>query len=166
MLGEEIKKDLVSAMREKRESAVSTLRMLNSSIFNKEMEKRVELLKKEPNLSEEELKAKIKLSDVEVIEAVSSEVKKRRDSIAGFEKGGRADLVAKEKEELDILMKYMPKELTEEEIRKIVKEAVSKTGALGMGGIGLVMKEVQPKTKGKVDGNLVAKIVREELGEK
>ena len=166
MLGEEIKKDLVSAMREKKESAVSTLRMLNSSIFNKEMEKRVELLKKEPNLSEEELKAKVKLSDEEVVEAVSSEVKKRRDSIAGFESGGRADLVAKEKEELDILMKYMPAEMTEEEIRKIVKEAVVKTGAADMKGIGLVMKEVQPQTKGKADGNLVAKVVKEELGGK
>jgi uncharacterized protein YqeY len=166
MLGEEIKKDLVSAMREKKESAVSTLRMLNSSIFNKEMEKRVELLKKEPNLGEEELKAKVKLSDEEVIEAVSSEVKKRRDSIAGFEQGGRADLVANEKEELDILMKYMPAELTEEEIRKIVKEAVAKTGAADMKGIGLVMKEVQPQTKGKADGNLVAKVVKEELGGK
>jgi uncharacterized protein len=164
MLGEQIKKDLVAAMKEKNEAAVSTLRMLNSSFFNKEMEKRVGILEKEPNLSEEDLKEKIKLSDAEVIEAVSSEVKKRRDSIAGFEKGGRQDLVDKEKKELDILMKYMPEELSEEEIRKIVKDAIAKSGASDMKGIGLVMKEVQPQTKGRADGNLVAKIVKEELG--
>lgn len=164
MLGEQIKKDLVAAMKEKNEAAVSTLRMLNSSFFNKEMEKRVGILEKDPNLSEEELKEKIKLSDAEVIEAVSSEVKKRRDSIAGFEKGGRQDLVDKEKKELDILMKYMPEELSEEEIRKIVKDAIVKSGASDMKGIGLVMREVQPQTKGRADGNLVAKIVKEELG--
>ncbi len=164
MLGEEIKKDLISALKEKRETVVSTLRMLTSSIFNKEMDKRVKILGGEPNLTEEQLKEKVRLTDDEVIEAVSSEVKKRRDSIAGFEKGGRADLVEKEKAELDILMKYMPKELTEEEIRAIVKAAASKTRASGMKDIGAVMKEVSPQTKGKADGNLVAKIVKEELG--
>jgi uncharacterized protein YqeY len=166
MITEEIKKDLVSALKEKNESVVSTLRMVTSSIFNKEMDKRVKILEKEPNLNEEQLKEKVKLSDEEAIEVLASEVKKRRDSIAGFEKGGRNDLVAKERTELDVLMKYMPKELSEEEIRKIVKDAVSKTGATDMKGIGLVMKEVSPQTKGRADGNLVAKIVREELGGK
>ena len=164
MLAEQIKKDLVAAMKEKNEAAVSTLRMLNSALFNKEMEKRVSILEKEPNLSEEEVKEKMKLADAETIEAVASEVKKRRDSIAGFEQGGRQDLVDKEKKELDVLLKYMPQELSEEEIRKVVKEAIAKTGVADMKGIGMVMKEVQPQTKGRADGNLVAKIVKEELG--
>lgn len=164
MLGEEIKKDLISALKEKRETAVSTLRMLTSSMFNKEMEKRVKILGSEPNLTEEQLKEKVRLTDDEIIEAVSSEVKKRRDSIAGFEKGGRADLVEKEKAELDVLMKYMPKELTEDEIRAIVRAAVLKSGASEMKDIGVVMKEVSPQTKGKADGNIVAKVVKEELG--
>ena len=164
MIVEEIKKDLISALKEKNESAVSTLRMVSSSIFNKEMEKRVKVLEKEPNLNEEQLKEKIKLTDEEVIEVLASEVKKRRDSISQFEQGGRPELAASEKLEMDILMKYMPKELTEDEIRKIVKDAVIKSGATDMKGIGLVMKEVSPQTKGKADGNLVAKIVKEELG--
>lgn len=164
MIVEEIKKDLISALKEKNESAVSTLRMVTSSVFNKEMEKRMKVLGKEPNLTEEQIKEKVKLTDEETIEVLASEVKKRRDSIAGFEKGGRADLVSKEKVEMEVLMKYMPKELTEEEIRKIVKDAVVKTGATDMKAIGLVMKEVSPQTKGRADGNLVAKIVREELG--
>ncbi|MFA5714529.1 MAG: GatB/YqeY domain-containing protein [Candidatus Paceibacterota bacterium] len=161
---EEIKKDLISALKEKNESAVSTLRMVTSSVFNKEMEKRVKVLEKEPSLSEEELKEKVKLTDEETIEVLSSEVKKRRDSISQFEQGGRADLIEKEKKELEVLMKYLPKELTEEEIRKIVKDSIAKTGAKEMKDIGIVMKEVSPQTKGKADGNMVAKIVKEELG--
>jgi len=164
MIVEEIKKDLISALKEKNESTVSTLRMVSSSIFNKEMEKRVKIVGKEPGLTEEQLKEKAKLTDEEVIEVLASEVKKRRDSISQFEQGGRPELAANEKLEMEILMKYMPKELTEEEIRKIVKEAVVKSGAVDMKGIGLVMKEVSPQTKGRADGNLVAKIVREELG--
>ncbi len=121
-------------------------------------------MESEPNLTEEQLKEKVRLTDDEIIEVVSSEVKKRRDSIAGFEKGGRADLVEKEKAELDVLMKYMPKELTEDEIRAIVKDAVLKSGASEMKDIGVVMKEVSPQTKGKADGNIVAKVVKEELG--
>lgn len=164
MIVEEIKKDLISALKEKNESAVSTLRMVTSSVFNKEMEKRMKALEKEPNLTEDQLKEKVKLTDEEAIEVLSSEVKKRRDSITQFEQGGRTDLVAKEKTEMDVLMKYMPKELTEEEIRKIVKDSIAKTGATDMKAIGLVMKEISPQTKGRADGNLVAKIVREKLG--
>ncbi|MFA5086412.1 MAG: GatB/YqeY domain-containing protein [Candidatus Paceibacterota bacterium] len=164
MITEEIKKDLISALKEKKESTVSTLRMVTSSIFNKEMEKRLKVLEKEPGLAEEQLKEKIKLTDEEVIEVLSGEVKKRRDSIAQFEQGGRPELAAGEKAEIEVLMKYMPAELSEEEIRKIVKDAVAKTGAADMKAIGLVMKEVQPQTKGRADGNLVAKVVREELG--
>lgn len=164
MIVEEIKKDLISALKEKNETTVSTLRMVTSSIFNKEMEKRVKVLEAEPNLSEEQIKEKIKLNDEEVIEVVSSEVKKRRDSIAQFEQGGRADLIEKEKTELEVLKKYLPKELTEDEIRKIVKDSIVKSRATTMKDIGIVMKEVSPQTKGKADGNVVAKIVREELG--
>ena len=164
MIVEEIKKDLISALKEKNESTVSTLRMVTSSIFNKEMEKRVEVLKSEPSLTEEQIKEKVKLTDEEVIDVLSSEVKKRRDSIVQFEQGGRPELAAGERAELEILMKYLPKELTEEEIRVVVKASIVKSGATTMKDIGLVMKEVSPQTKGKADGNMVAKIVREELG--
>ena len=80
-----------------------------------------------------------------------------------FEKGGRNDLIEKEKAELEILKKYLPEEMGEEEIRNLIKEAIAKTNAQGMKDIGLVMKEISPKTKGRADGNLVAKIVKEEL---
>lgn len=154
MIIEEIKKELLSSLKEKKEPNISVLRMVISAVFNKEMEKRVSL----GGLPEEEIKEKMKVTDEEMEAIIFSEVKKRRDSISEFEKGNRADLVEKEKSEIDVLMKYLPKELTEEEIREIVKEAVSNNN-----DIGSVMKEVVPKTKGKADGSLVARIVKEEL---
>jgi len=160
MIIEEIKKDLISSLKEKNELASSSLRMVTSAIFNKEMEKRVSILESNPNISEEELKESLKLNDEEVIGVIFSEIKKRRDSIAEFEKGGRSELALKEKQEIDILMKYMPKELTEEEIRKIVKESLLK---IEIKDISHLMKEVVPQTRGKADGSLVAKIVKEEL---
>jgi len=163
MLTEEIKKDLISALKEKNEKATSVLRMVTSSIFNKEMDKRVKISAAEPTLTEEQLKEKAKLNDEEIIEVISTEVKKRRDSIAEFEQGGRPELAEGERVEMEILKKYMPKELEEGEIRKIVQDAKAKTGATGMKDIGIIMKEVQPQTKGKADGNLVAKIVKEVL---
>ncbi|MFA5228211.1 MAG: GatB/YqeY domain-containing protein [Candidatus Paceibacterota bacterium] len=145
MIIEKIKEDLISSLKEKKEPNISVLRMVISAVLNKEIEKRGT-----PNEG--------KLTDQEVEAVIFSEIKKRRDSIESFEKGGRNDLVVKEKAEIDVLMNYMPKEMTEEEIRKIVKEAIEKNK-----DIGSVMKEVVPKTKGRADGSLVARIVKEEL---
>ncbi|MDD5696762.1 MAG: GatB/YqeY domain-containing protein [Candidatus Pacebacteria bacterium] len=163
MLIEEIKKDLIAFQKEKNETGVSSLRMLVASIVNKEKDKRLKISGENPDFNEEELSKKSVLTDEETMEAISSEVKKRRDSILSFEKGGRSDLVAKETKELEILKKYLPEEMGEEEIRNLVKEAVTKTNARGMKDIGLVMKEIVPRTKARADGNLVARIVKEEL---
>jgi uncharacterized protein len=163
MVIEEVKKDLISLQKEKNETGVSVLRMLVSSIVNKSKDKRLKVATENPQLNDSELDSKSILTDEETIEVIASEVKKRRDSIQSFETGGRADLVEKEKGELEFLKKYLPQELTEDEIRLIVKEAKEKTNAQGMKDIGIMMKEISPKTKGRADGNLVAKIVKEEL---
>jgi len=163
MLIEEIKKDLVAFQKEKNETAVSSLRMLVSAVINKQKDKRLKISGENPGFNEEELSEKSVLTDEETIEVISSEVKKRRDSILSFEKGGRQDLVEKEKAELEIIKKYLPEEMGEEEIRVLVKEAVIKTNARGMKDIGPVMKEIVPQTKARADGNLVARIVKEEL---
>ncbi len=163
MLIEEIKKDLIGFQKEKNETGVSSLRMLIASIINKEKDKRLKISGENPGFNEEELGKKSVLTDEETIEVISSEVKKRRDSILSFEKGGRSDLVEKETKELEILKKYLPEEMGEEERRNLVKEAIIKTGARGMKDIGSAMKEISPKTKGRADGNLVARIVKEEL---
>lgn len=160
---DEIKKDLVSFQKDKNETGVSVLRMLVSSIVNKGKDKRLKIANENQGMSDKELDEKSVLSNEEVVEAIASEVKKRRDSIQSFESGGRLDLVEQETKELEILKKYLPKELTEQEIKKIVEDAKTKTGAATLKDIGLIMKEVVPQTKGKADGNLVAKIVKESL---
>ncbi len=164
MISEQIKTDLIASQKAKDEVSVASLRMLKSAIMSKEIEKREKLFSVEVNTTPEELDIKSKLTDEEIIEVVSSEVKKRRDSIASFESGGRGDLAEREKQEVEVLKKYMPAELTEEEVRGIVREVVLKTGATTIKEIGLVMKEVVPQTKGRADGNMVGRVVREELG--
>jgi len=160
---DEIKKDLVSFQKDKNETGVSVLRMLVSSIVNKGKDKRLKIANENQGMSDKELDEKSILSNEEVVEVIASEVKKRRDSIESFKSGGRLDLVEQETRELEILKKYLPKELTEQEIKKIVEDAKVKTGAATLKDIGLIMKEVVPQTKGKADGNLVAKIVKESL---
>lgn len=163
MLAEQIKQDLIAGQKAKDEKTVSCLRMLRAAITNKEIEKRTEVSVANPALSEDQLVEQSRLNDDEIVEVVSLEAKKRRDSIASFEKGGRMDLVEGETAELNILKKYMPTELTEEEIREIVKNVIQKVGASSIKDIGIVMKDVVPQTKGRSDGNLVGQIVREEL---
>jgi uncharacterized protein YqeY len=162
-LKEKIQEDFKKALKGKREIELSTLRMLSAAIFNKEKEKRYKLSQEKPDLSGEELEKGSQLTDDEVIEVVSSEVKKRKEAISEFEKGEREDLVRKEKEELKILQKYLPEQLSKEEIESLAKETIEKVGAKELKDMGRVMGELMPKLKGKTDGNEVSNIVKELL---
>ena len=103
-------------------------------------------------------------SDAEVIQLVGKEIKQRKDSIEQFEKGNRPELAAKEKAELTVLEKYLPAQLSEDEVRAIVREVIASTGASSKADLGKVMGALMPKTKGKADGGMVNKIVQELLG--
>lgn len=138
--------DMKTAMKAKDAARLSTIRMVNSVIKNREIDQRREL------------------SDDEVAAVISSSVKQRKDSIEQFKAGGRQDLVDKEETEVAILMSYLPQQMTEDEIRAIVKSAVAETSSTSAKDMGKVMKAVMPKTKGKADGALVNKIVKELLG--
>lgn len=142
--------------------AVSVFRLLSAAIFNKEKEKRYKLAKSS-ELKEEELAKESELTDEEILEVISSEIKKRKEAILEFEKGKREDLVKKEKAEMEILKRYLPEQLSEEEIKKIAEEAIKKIGAKEIKDIGKVMAELMPKVKGRADGSLVSKIVKEIL---
>jgi len=166
MLKKKIHKDLKSALIGGREIETSTLRMLLAAILNKEKEKRYKLSKQKPEFEEKDLEKESQLGDEEVIEAISSEIKKRKESILEFERGKRQDLVEKETKEKEILEKYLPEQLPEKEVKKLVKEAIEKTGAKEIKDMGRVMGELIPKTKGKADGSLVSKIVKELLSPK
>lgn len=163
MLKEKILQNLNSALKEKKELEVSVLRQLSATFLNREKEKRFKISKEKAGVSEEELNKQSVLSDEEVLEAVSYEAKRRKEAIAGFEKGGRTESAEKEKKELAILEGFLPEQMSEQEIRKLVQEAIAKTGAKEQKDMGRVMAELMPKTKGKADGSLVSGIVKESL---
>lgn len=160
-LNQKIQEDLKIAMKEKDEIALETLRMLNAQIINREKEKRLKLSKE--GLDEKDLLKGSKLKDQEIIEVIISEAKKRREAISEYEKAQRTDLAAKENKELEVLKRYLPEQLSEKEINKIIEEVVEETDAKDIKDIGKVMTNVMPRLRGKADGNLVNKIVKEIL---
>jgi hypothetical protein len=146
-LREKISLDLKNALKDKKAVDLSVLRMLQSAIRNKEIEK----------------KKREGLNDEEVIEVVISEIKKRKEAVTEYLKAQRQDLAEKEEFEIEVLMSYMPKQMEEGEIREEVKKAIQEVGATTQTDIGRVMKIIIPKLKGKADGAVINKIVREEL---
>ena len=159
---EKINQDFKEAFKAKNESQLSTLRMLVAAIKNKEVEKRTRLSKSEPV---EKLVELSQLKEEEIIEVISSEIKRRRDASEQYRKGARPELAEKEENEIKTLSIYMPEQLGEEELIKIVKEAIKETGVSSPKDMGRLMGALMPKVKGKADGNLVSRIVKEQLGE-
>ena len=160
-LREEINQDLKIFLKGRKELEVLTLRQVLSAVLNKEKEKRFNLSKENQNVTEEESK----LTDEEILDVVNLEVKKRREAAEGFEKGGRMESVEKEKKEMEILKKYLPEQISEEEVKNLVAKAIELVGAKEIKDMGKVMAELMPKTKGKADPALVGKIVKEALGQ-
>ena len=150
-VNDQIKEDLKQAMRGKDELALSVLRMLVGAIRNKEISLR-------------ETGAEVELSDEQVQEDIKSEVKKRNDAIGSYESGGRADLAEKEKNEVKILEKYLPPQLSEEEIEKEVRELIAGLGEVGPSDFGKVMWQAMAKLKGRADGGKVTAAVKKVLG--
>ncbi len=159
-LSQKLTEDMKAAMKGGDAQTLSTVKLLLSAIHNKEIEKRTKLSKQITDA--QELGEKSRLTNEEVIGVIASEVKKRKDSIAAYE-SARPDLSEKEKQELEILKRYAPKELSEEEIRTIVKAKIAETGASSAKDFGKVMGRVTQETKGRADGTTVKKIVKEEL---
>ena len=148
-LQEQINNDLKQAMRGRQEQKVSVLRMLISSIRNKEIELRSA--------------GKDELTDEQVVEILKSEAKKRKDSILAYEQGNRQDLARKEKDEIIILQEYLPAELSDEEIEKIIKEIVASYGNASMKDFGKIMGQAMAKVNGKASGDRVSGKVKELL---
>lgn len=111
----------------------------------------------------EEKDNKKKLDDNDVIAVLSREVKQRREAIKEFEKGNRQDLVKQNESEIEILLDYLPQQLTEEEVSEIVKDAVNEIGAVNIKDMGKVMNAIMPKVKGKADGKMVSDLVKKNL---
>lgn len=141
-----ISEDLNNSLREGNSHATSTLRLLLSSIKNAKIARGRDL------------------SDEEILDEVAKEVKRHKESIAAFEKGKRTDLAEKEKKELEVLQIYLPAQLPDEEIAKIIDEAITQT-ASAPADFGKVMGTVMAKVKGRADGDKVSAIVREKLSQ-
>jgi uncharacterized protein YqeY len=158
MLKEKIEKDFKEALLKREEREISTLRMLKAEILKQEKEKRYK--KSQERGIEADLEKESVLSDEEIIGLILREIKKRKEAIFEFEKGKRNDLVKKESQEIEILKRYLPEMLSEEEIKKMAKETIEKVGAKNIKDMGKVMKELMPKIQGKAEPSLVSQIVK------
>ena len=134
------------AMRAKDAARLSTLRLLKSAIEYHKIEKKLE-----------------QLTDADVTAVIRKQIKQRQDSIDGFEKGGRADLVEKEKAELAVLKSYLPEELSQAQVEEVVKATIAELGATTRADMGKVMKAVQTKVAGRADNRLVSQLVSANL---
>jgi uncharacterized protein YqeY len=138
--------DLKSAMRDKDEIRKNAIQMTRAAVLQVEKDK------------------KVTLDDDGVIDIISKEVKKRRDSLPEYEKSGRQDLVDALKVEIGVLMKYLPEQLSEAELEDIVKQAIAEVGASSPREMGKVMQNVLPKVKGRADGKIINQIIKNILG--
>ncbi len=145
---ERIDSDLKEAMRAKDASKVSVLRMLKSALSYAAIEKS---------------RSETELTDAEAAQVVRKQVKQRQDSIESFEKGGRAELANKEKEELSILNAYLPQAMTADELVKVVRETIAEIGATSKAQMGAVMKALQAKVAGRIDGKTLSAEVQKQL---
>lgn len=148
---EKISADLKEAMKAGQSFEAGVFRMVISAFHNKEIEKKGK-------------GGEAELSEEEVIEILGKEAKKRKESVAAYEKGGRNDLAEKEKKELEIIGKYLPEQLGREEIEKAVLAAIEKTGAKDIKDFGMAMREAMAELKGKVDASIVSEILKGKLG--
>jgi len=147
-LSERVDSELKTAMREKNAIKLGVLRMLKAALTNATIEKGG---------------ADSKLNDAEAAQVIRKQVKQRQDSIESFEKGGRAELAAKEKEELSILQSYLPQALSTDEISKVVQETITEVGASSKAQMGAVMKALQAKVAGRADGKTLSAEVQRQL---
>ena len=148
-LVDRINEDIKTAMKKGDKIRLSVLRMVKSDLKYKQIDAGEDFSN----------------SDDDCVGVLSSAAKKRRDAIDGFTKGGRNDLADKEKSELEIISEYLPKQISDKELIKLVDEAVSETNASTPTDIGMVMKNIMPKIKGRVDGRRVNELVVNKLKE-
>ena len=141
-LKEKLAEDLKSAMKDKNTVRKNVVQMVRAGVLQIEKDK------------------KITLDDDGVLDVIAKQLKQRRDSLPDYEKSGREDLIAELKAEMDVLMEYLPKQLTREELEVIVADAVKKTGASTMKDMGKIMAAVMPETKGRADGKVINEIAK------
>ena len=142
---EQLEKDLIEAMKAKEKERLAVIRAVKAG------------------LKQEQIDHKKEINDELLIDVVNRQVKMRKESIVEFEKGNRQDLIDQTKAEIDILMKYLPEQLSEEEVLKVIDEIFAEVKPEGQKDMGRVMKEANAKLKGKADMKTVSNIIKEKL---
>lgn len=145
MIKEKLLNDLKESMKDKNLIRKNTIQMVRAAVLQVEKDKQIEL------------------TDEQVIEIIAKESKKRKDAEAEFEKSGREDLIKQNKEEMEILAEYLPKQLSVEEVEKIVKTVIEETGATSMKDMGTVMKTAKEKIGASADGKTISDVVKKLL---
>lgn len=145
-LKETLFQDLKEAMKEKDTLRKNTVQLIRSGVLQIEKDQKIEL------------------DDEGVLDVIAKELKKRRDSLPEYEKSGRVELIADLNKEIEVLLGYLPKQLTDDEIHSIVDEIIAEVGASSMKDMGKVMAAVTPRVKGRADNKLVSAYVKQKLG--
>ncbi len=161
MLKEKLKEDMKNALKSGDSAKRTLLGMVMSSIKNKELEKRGKLIK--TITDPVQLEAESQLDEQETMDVVASEVKRRRDSVSEFEKGGRPELAESERAEAEVLMTYLPEQMSDDALRSVIQKAISSSGATSVKDMGKVMGALKSELKGAADGQRVSTMVKEEL---
>lgn len=151
-LKEQLTADLKEALRSGDETRKSTIRLALDALHKAEIPAEGETIDSKRALDEEAAQ-----------KILADEAKKRRDSIAEFERGGRPDLAARERAELEVLLEYLPPQLSQEEIARLARETIHQMGASGPAQMGQVMKALMPQIQGRADGKVVSQVVRQLL---
>lgn len=142
---EKLKQDMIEAMKNKEKERLTVIRMVKAA------------------MDQEHIDRKREINDELLIDVVNKQIKMRKDSIVEFEKGGRSDLLEKTQSEIDILMAYLPEQLSSEEVVKIIDEIFAEVKPESQKDMGKVMKEATAKLKGKADMKEVSNIIKEKL---
>lgn len=142
---EELKKDMIAAMKNKEKDRLTVIRMVKAA------------------LDKERIDKKIEITDDVFLSVIEKQIKMRNDSISEFQKANRLELVQKTEAEIEVLKKYLPEPLTEEEVLSIITEAISSLGASSMKDMGKVMSEISPKVKGRYDMKEISNMIKSKL---
>ena len=151
MLREEIKKELISAMKEKNESKTATLRLINAAIKDKDIEARPK-----GNLNG--------IDDSAILSLLQSMIKQRKESIEMYKQGNRSDLAEKEQAEIDIISAFLPKQLSESEMKEKIQAVIAETGASSIKDMGKVMGALKGKYAGQMDFGSASALIKQMLG--
>lgn len=144
-LVEQLKQDMVTALKEKDKESLTVIRMVKAALDKERIDKKVEI------------------TDELLIDVVNKQIKMRNDSIEEFKKASRTDLIENVSKEIEVLMNYLPEQLSLEEVEDIISQVINSIGASSMKDMGSVMKEVTPQVKGKFDMKKVSEIIKSKL---